>query len=55
MLRITIKETGGLMPNGEPYHQYKSFDVELPEIEDYLTEQHPYREVVAVEVRGKER
>lgn len=54
MIRIVIKETGGLMPHGEPYHQYKSFDVELPEIEDYLTEGYPNREVIAVEVRGKE-
>ena len=53
MLRIFVKTTWGLPDGNKGTVEYKSFDIEAPEVETYLRKDICYggREVVGAEVR----
>ena len=56
MIRIIVRETDSgeacNVPNGQTHLNFKTFDVELPEVEKYLSEKWQYvsRQVIGVEV-----
>jgi len=53
MLRIIVKGMY-LDPDGKSSKDYKTFDVELPEIEKYLTEQVGYYGCGSRQIEGAE-
>lgn len=54
MIRIIAKTIDSVQPHGAPLIIYRTFDVDLPDIEAWIMASGYVREVVGVEVRRHE-
>lgn len=54
MIRVIAKTIDSVQPHGEPLIIYRTFDLDLPDLEAWLTKSGCARDVVGVEVRYHE-